>query len=703
MSELLGQLNDVQRQAVTYGDGPMLVLAGAGSGKTRVLTHRIAWLIEQGVEGRSILAVTFTNKAAQEMRDRVAGLLKLSTFNFQLSTPGSAKPSLGTFHATCVRILRHHSHHLGIPNNFSIYDETDANALIKQAMERLSISTKQFNPSALKGAISSAKNEMVDADEYRKYARGYFTETVAKVYPVYQHLLSENQALDFDDLLLNAWRLLDTHDSVLAYYQDKWQYVLVDEYQDTNRVQYLLVKLLTDRSRNINVVGDAAQSIYAFRGADLRNVNQFAVDYPEAAIFNLEQNYRSTQKILTAATKIIEQNRTVHPVLELWTEKGGGEAVVVHEAGSGEGEVEFVVGEISGKWKVENGKLENGDNSETFNSQLSTLNFSDIAILYRTNAQSRAFEEGLIRAGIPYRIVGGVRFYERREIKDLVAYLRLIANPQDTVAHGRIVNVPPRGIGRVTQMQGGPKLDVFERMMGSFRRKVEKGKLKVESEGEGRGGEVESGKLKVENLEIGSGGMNVLELLDHVIETIKYKDYILDGTEEGQMRWENVQELRSVAERFSEGDISPIQSLQSFLESIALLEQTDEINVTKGPALLGGSEKPDTVTLMTLHAAKGLEFPVVFMVGMEEGLFPHSRALDDEFELQEERRLCYVGMTRAMDKLYLTCARDRLYFGRFMNNLPSRFLNDLPEEVVEFERVGDHHRFGEDSDDEVLF
>lgn len=634
MTKLLTGLNEVQQQAVAYGDGPMLILAGAGSGKTRVLTHRIAWLIEQGIDPGAILAITFTNKAAGEMKKRVRSLL---------NTPDDhLLPDMGTFHAMCVRILRRHGKHVGIPNNFTIYDETDSNALIKQAMEKLNIPQKKVNPSAVKSTISSAKNEMVSANEYAQYARGFFQDIVAKVFPIYQNLLLENQALDFDDLLLVTHDLIKSNEDIQNYYHNKWQYVLVDEYQDTNRVQYLLTKLLAGSQGNINAVGDAAQSIYAFRGADLRNVSQFLEDYPTAQVYNLEQNYRSTQKILDVATAMIVPNQKAHPVLKLWTDNPAGDDVTLYEAESGEGEAKYIIQEIS--------KLTTPITKRRSNEKV--RNYADFAILYRTNAQSRIIEEALIHAGIPYQIIGGVRFYDRREVKDMLAYLRLVLNPKDTVSFERIVNTPPRGIGQVTLKQGGPALERFQQMVDDFR------------------------ALAV--------NLNVVELLDAIIEKIGYENYILDGTEEGTARWENIQELRLVASSFS--DLGPGESLMAFIESVSLLEQSDVVkDENEKVVVLGsGDECANKVTLMTLHAAKGLEFPVVFLVGLEEGLLPHSRSLDQKFDLEEERRLAYVGITRAMEKLCITYARSRTVFGSFAANVPSRFLKDLPMEIVDF-------------------
>lgn len=639
MNKPLADLNSIQRKAVSFGQGPMLVLAGAGSGKTRVLTHRVAYLIEQGIDPPRILAVTFTNKAANEMKERIAALLAQK---FKIPNP-IPKPQVGTFHATCAKILRKHIHHLGYPNNFLIYDTTDQRALIKQAMNNLDISIQQWNPSAILAAISSAKNELIDHIRYSSYAQGFFQEQAAKIYPEYQRLLQQNEALDFDDLQNLTIRLFEENPRALKYYQNQFEYVLLDEFQDTNQVQYLLTKFLAAPQNNLCVVGDCAQSIYAFRGANLRNVLQFQKDYPKAKTFNLEQNYRSTQNILDAATALIQSNAQAHPVLRLWTKNKKGTPLVIYEAQNEKDEAEYVVEKIC---------KSGGKGQER-----------SCAVLYRTNAQSRALEEAFIRAGLPYQLVGGVRFYERREIKDVLSYLRLIHNANDTVSFKRIVNIPPRGIG--------PKTLKLED--GSSRRG--RGSWKLE-----KFYEIMEGLRKL------SEQLNVLELVDEVLEKVEYKGYLNDGTEEGMARWENVQELRSVATQFV--DLSPTESLLAFLESVALLEQTDVANQgEKITMLLPSNPNSNTpITLMTLHSAKGLEFDTVFIVGWEEGLLPHSQALWEQFELEEERRLAYVGITRAKENLYLTYARRRLYFGSLNFNQPSRFLQDIPRDVVKLQK-----------------
>lgn len=594
----LSDLNPVQKQAVEATEGPTLILAGAGSGKTKALTHRVAYLIqEKGIPPENILVVTFTNKAAGEMMERILRLLG----------KGSAKPIMGTFHSLCARILRKDGKYIGLPPNFSIYDEHDSLDAVKAAMAALDIAIQKTSPTSVKNTISGAKNEMIPALEYPRVARGYFQEIVAKIYLKYQDILEKNKAVDFDDLLLLTVKLFQNNPDVLARYQLQFRYILIDEYQDTNAVQYLLSKLLSNRYKNICVVGDASQSIYAFRGADYKNIVNFKKDYPNVRVFNLEQNYRSTQTILDAAYAVISKNHS-HPILKLWTENPAGEKIQVVETRSEADEALFIANTIR----------------QTLNSELFTLN--SFAVLYRTNAQSRALEEVLLKAGIPYVLVGGIRFYERKEIKDILAFLKLVANPEDSISKARIEKV-----------------------------------------GKGR-----SAKFFIMLSEIQPNLTNykTLELLDKILEVTDYLNYIDDGTEVGKGRVENVKELRSVAEQFPE--------LVQFLENVTLVES----EYTSDEKLKKKQGHRDAVTLTTLHQAKGLEWPVVFMVGMEEGLFPHSRCLLDPGEMEEERRLCYVGITRAKEQLFLTYARQRLYFGTRSQNLTSRFLMDLPEKII---------------------
>lgn len=599
VNKLLNDLNSDQQKAVKTTNGPVLILAGAGSGKTRVLTYRVAYLIqEKHIPPERVLMLTFTNKAANEMKKRIIKLIPRSL--------GGVAPFAGTFHALCVKILRIDGKHIGLPDDFVIYDEQDQLDAIKNIMKKLDISTKNFNPSAVLHTISEAKNELISAVEYPQYARGYFQETVASVYVEYQKTLAENHALDFDDLLMRAVELFMKHKESLAKYQEKYHYILIDEYQDTNRAQYVLSKLLSARYRNICVVGDASQSIYRWRGADFRNIVNFKNDFPDVVEFHLEQNYRSTQTILDAAYGVISKN-TTHPILKLWTKSVGGEQILLYEARTEHDEASFLVQTIL----------------------QANRPFVDFAVLYRTNAQSRVLEEAFLHAGIPYILVGGTRFYERREIKDVLAYLRLLYNPKDSVSYRRVEKL------------GKGRLDKFLAFNATL---------------------IKDTKLI---------SLTTLELMDQVLSATKYLELFDANVEEEAYRLENIKELRSVATEFPR--------LTEFLETVALVEQEYE------PETLRKREaNRDAVTLMTMHAAKGLEFPIVFMIGMEEGLFPHSRSLMDKDEIEEERRLCYVGITRAKEKLYLTFANRRLYFGNRIQNMISRFIADIPQHILKF-------------------
>ena len=589
MPKLLDDLNPAQQEAVKAIEGPVLILAGAGSGKTRVLTYRVAYLIsEKKIPAENILCLTFTNKAAGEMMDRIRKLLhhEPSTMNHQ--------PTMGTFHSFCAKILRREGRTLGLPPGFAIYDEGDSLDAIKEAMGNLNIPIQKTSPSAVKATISGAKNELISSTEYPQYARGYFQELVAKIYLEYQKILEKNHALDFDDLLLYAIKLFPSEPTILTRYQIQFKFILIDEYQDTNPAQYLISKYLANRHKNICVVGDASQSIYSFRGADFRNIVNFQKDYPAVKIFNLEQNYRSTQNILDAAHAVISKNKS-HPILKLWTDQDGGEKIEIVETRNEVEEALFILS------KLEKDRL------------------TDYAILYRTNAQSRSLEEQFLRAGVPYKLVGGVSFYARKEIKDVLSYLRLLQNPTDSVALKRAEKIGKGRLSKVLEFsfEASSKLDQY----------------------------------------------STLDRLDQILKKTGYLTYLDDGTEEGKGRVENVKELRSVAEQFP--------ALVDFLENVALVENGYDRKAVG-----------DAVTLMTLHSAKGLEFQTVFMIGMEEGLFPHSRALLQISELEEERRLCYVGITRAKDKLFLTYARQRLYLGQRTNNLVSRFLSDIPQNLI---------------------
>jgi DNA helicase-2/ATP-dependent DNA helicase PcrA len=599
------ELNPIQKQAVEATEGPVLILAGAGSGKTRCLTYRIAYLIQKkSVPPENVLAVTFTNKAANEMKERVRKLV------------GSAPPWMGTFHSISSKILRRDGYQIGLDAGFVIYDEADQLALAKDVCEDLNINTKNFNPRTILGVISSAKNELIGPDEYQRLARGMFQETAAAVYAQYQKKLTEHNALDFDDLLMKVVELFEAEPKILDKYQRQFRYILIDEYQDTNRAQYRFAKLLAASHQNICVVGDASQAIYGWRGADFRNIISFERDYPRARVFNLEQNYRSTKNILDTAYAVISKNRT-HPILKLWTEQDAGTNPIVYESRDEVDEAQFLIRMI-----------------EKYLSLWHEL--ADFAVLYRTNAQSRVLEEEFLRSGLSYKLVGGTRFYERKEVKDILAYLRLIANPKDKVSFKRVVNVPPRGIGPAAVKAGGPKVKEFEDLLSELRQKATE--------------------------------LTTLEILDLVNGVVGYLRWLDDGSAEASARVENVKELRSVAAEFPE--------LNNFLENVALVEQE---YLPDHPAK---DERENAVTLMTMHAAKGLEFPIVFLVGLEEGLFPHSRALMDANEMEEERRLAYVGITRAKKQLFLTYARQRLYFGARTAGLISRFIVDIPENLL---------------------
>lgn len=616
----LNNLNSQQLAAVKHYTGPALVVAGPGSGKTRVLTSRVAYLIDsQNVSSADILCVTFTNKAAKEIKTRISNLLG-STNSISWC---------GTFHSTCARILRKDGYHIGISPSYVIYDTDDSVSLIKSIMKDFGIDHKNVKPKAVAGAISSAKSELISASSYEKFAHGYFQKTVSKIYFEYQKRLKENKALDFDDLLFETVNLYRNNPLVLEKYQDIFKFILVDEYQDTNKAQYVFTKLLAEKNLNIFVVGDMSQAIYSFRGADYRNILNFQTDYPEAVIYNLEKNYRSTQNILDAAKNIIRNNSS-HIPLDLHTDNGHGEKIISYTGFSEYEEADYVIGQIAELLKE-------------------GYSFKDFAVLYRTNAQSRNLEEHLIKNNIPYKIVGGLRFYSRKEIKDVIAFLRVIHNPSDTVSWERIINVPPRGIGQKTMEKIQSKnwdLDYVESKSGL---------------------PVKSWINKKESL-------STLELMDTILEDTKYISWLDDKSEEGLARIENIKELRSVAAEFID--------LEAFLENVALIESSNMAN----------PDQFEAVTLMTVHAAKGLEFPVVFVVGMEEGLFPHSQSLFSKDELEEERRLCYVAITRAMEKVYVTKANNRMYFGNRSSNLPSRFISEIPEELIVIEGYTSQNR-----------
>jgi DNA helicase-2/ATP-dependent DNA helicase PcrA len=634
--DILTGLNDAQKQAVVATTGPVLILAGAGSGKTKTLTHRIAYLMtHEQVWPTQILAVTFTNKAAREMRERLAALTGQENTRYFM-------PWMGTFHGICVRILRQDGNAIGVAQNFVIYDEDDRQGLIKQAMKQLSISTDQLKPRSVSAAISNAKNELIDPDEYASTATYPMQQSIARVYALYESLRKAAQALDFDDLLTETVRLLRNADLVRARYQEQFRHILIDEYQDTNAAQYAIVKMLVNEHRNICVVGDDWQSIYSWRGADFKNILGFERDFPGALVVKLEQNYRSTGAILEAAQNVITKN-VERTDKALWTEAGAGAPVQVQATYDEAEEAYAVVSRISAQVAI------------------GAREYSDFAVLYRMNAQSYALERACLQHRVPYQLVGAVRFYDRKEIKDIVSYLRLIYQPQDRMSFSRIVNVPARGIGAVSLekflvWQGNSGFDIIGALVNADQSSslTPRARQALTRLGE------TLGRLQA----MVQADANPSEIVDQLMRSTGYRDYILDGTPQAEDRDANIGVLISDAKTFA--------SLPDFLEEVALMSSADI------------DHKEKSVTLMTLHAAKGLEFPVVFMVGLEEGLLPSVRALEEgPRQLEEERRLCYVGMTRAREELHLMYAMSRQQYGVRDYALPSRFLQDMGHVIVE--------------------
>jgi DNA helicase-2/ATP-dependent DNA helicase PcrA len=633
---LLQELNEQQRVAAETIDGPVLILAGAGSGKTKALTHRVAYLVaEKQVDPTNILAVTFTNKAAGEMRGRVLQLLGRN--------PQSRGylPFVGTFHSICMRLLRREATEIGLAANFLIFDSGDSQSAIKRAMRNLGIDDKQLTPNLIHGLISSAKNELISPEAYARLAQGKAQAAAAKVYPAYQKILKDAGALDFDDLIYNTVEMFRTNPALLKKYQDLFQYIMVDEYQDTNHAQYQITKLLAAGHHNIAVVGDDWQSIYSWRGANFQNILDFEKDYPDATVIKLEQNYRSTKRILDAAHAVIAKNK-VRSDKKLWTEAGDGPGIGIINVYNEIQEAETIISRIQA--------LRAEDKRE----------LHDFAVLYRTNAQSRSLEEGFLRAGMPYKIVGGTRFYERKEIKDALAYLRFIYQPDDPVSFGRIINLPARGLGETTLS----RLETWRIQNGRSLMEACRGADQIPGLQTRAVNSLQAFALLIDGLRAEIPKLAVGPLLDKVIKKSGYLTFLDDGSIQAADRIENVKELLSVAETYNE------LSLEAFLEEIALIADIDNY-----------SQETNAVTLMTLHAAKGLEFPVVFMPGAEEGIFPHSRALFDQDQMEEERRLCYVGMTRARERLILLYANSRLLYGATNHNAPSRFLLEIPAEL----------------------
>ena len=635
---ILDVLNPEQRAAVTHPGGPLLILAGAGSGKTRVLTHRIAYLVRDlDVPPKKILAVTFTNKAAKEMRGRLQKLVGEAAL---------ADLTAGTFHAFCARLLRRDGPEVGLDRGFAIYDQADQRALLRQAMADTGVSERLFSPGAIGSVISGAKNELRGPADLANEARGQLERLAATVWRRYEALLKENNAVDFDDLLVLPCRLFETSDRALEKWQDRYDHILVDEYQDTNRAQYVLLRYLAAAKQNLCVVGDDDQSVFSWRGADVRNILDFERDYPNATVVKLEQNYRSTQRILDAAHSVVRHN-TARKEKRLWTDRKGGEPVVVVQAHDEHHEAQTIAREI-----------------ERLRREGIVTSARDVAVLYRTNAQSRAIEDVFRGFGLAYQVVGGVSFYARREVKDVLAYLRLLRNPVDSVAIGRVLNTPPRGIG--AKSQAGLIAFARERQIP-----VAEALLDAEQSPEipkrQAAAMVAFGRLLArirEELVV----KDLPEVVDEVVRATGYGAYLQDGTEDGEERYANVLELRTIAEDYV--NLPRDEQLPSFMEEVALVSDVDEF-----------AEAKPAATLITMHAVKGLEFPIVFVTGMEEGVFPHSRSLEDERQLEEERRLCYVAITRSMHRCYLTFARRRQLFGRTNENPPSRFLRELPDDI----------------------
>ena len=645
MNPLLNGMNDRQAEAVQTTEGPLLIMAGAGSGKTRVLTHRIAYLIdEKMVNPWNILAITFTNKAAREMKERAAAL-----------NPATQDCLIATFHSMCVRILRREADHIGYNRNFTIVDPGEQRTLMKRILKNLNLDPKKWNERAILGTISNAKNDLIDEVAYANLAGDIYTEIVAKCYTAYQKELRQSEAMDFDDLIMLTLRLFDQNPDVLTYYQQRYQYIHVDEYQDTNHAQYQLVKLLASRFKNICVVGDADQSIYGWRGADMQNILDFEKDYPEAKVVLLEENYRSTKTILQAANEVIRNNRNRRPK-NLWTQNEDGEEIVYYRANDEQDEALFVARTID---------------------QLSREGYShkDFAVLYRTNAQSRTVEEALLKANIPYTMVGGTKFYSRKEIRDVISYLNLITNPSDNISYERVVNEPKRGVGpgtvdKIRNFAASQEISLLDASANIMLSPVK--------------GKVAQAVYEFANLILDLrdrlDDYSVTELVELVLKKTGYSAALAaQATLESQARIENIEEFLSVTKNFDENPDNPadetgLDKLSRFLNDLALIADTDD-----------GDQESSEVTLMTLHAAKGLEFPVVFLVGMEENVFPLSRASEDEDELEEERRLAYVGITRAEKMLYLTNANSRMLYGKTNYNQPTRFLREISSDLLDYQ------------------
>ncbi|HEO8721845.1 TPA: DNA helicase PcrA [Streptococcus agalactiae] len=647
MNPLIIGMNDKQAEAVQTTDGPLLIMAGAGSGKTRVLTHRIAYLIdEKYVNPWNILAITFTNKAAREMRERAIAL-----------NPATQDTLIATFHSMCVRILRREADYIGYNRNFTIVDPGEQRTLMKRIIKQLNLDTKKWNERSILGTISNAKNDLLDEIAYEKQAGDMYTQVIAKCYKAYQEELRRSEAMDFDDLIMMTLRLFDQNKDVLAYYQQRYQYIHVDEYQDTNHAQYQLVKLLASRFKNICVVGDADQSIYGWRGADMQNILDFEKDYPQAKVVLLEENYRSTKKILQAANNVINHNKNRRPK-KLWTQNDEGEQIVYHRANNEQEEAVFVASTIDNIVR-EQGK-----------------NFKDFAVLYRTNAQSRTIEEALLKSNIPYTMVGGTKFYSRKEIRDVIAYLNILANTSDNISFERIVNEPKRGVGPGTL----EKIRSFAYEQNMSLLDASSNVMMSPLKGKAAQAVWDLANL-ILTLRSKLDSLTVTEITENLLDKTGYLEALqVQKTLESQARIENIEEFLSVTKNFDDNPEITVEGetgldrLSRFLNDLALIADTDD-----------SATETAEVTLMTLHAAKGLEFPVVFLIGMEEGVFPLSRAIEDADELEEERRLAYVGITRAEQILFLTNANTRTLFGKTSYNRPTRFIREIDDELIQYQ------------------
>ena len=642
---ILNSLNDKQKEAVITTEGPVLVVAGAGSGKTKALTHRIAYLIEEKkIAPWNILAVTFTNKAATEMKERVLKLLNKDKNDKNI-------PTIGTFHSICVKILRKHIHLLSYDSTFNIYDTTDQEILIKHVMKDLYIDTEDIKPRALMTYISTAKNDLLTPEKYSNMVHNYFTEQVAKVYKEYQKRLKQNNAVDFDDIIMLTVKLFVDYPEILNQYQEKFRYIMVDEYQDTNMAQYKLISLLALKYKNLCVIGDSDQSIYSFRGADISNILNFEKDYKNAKVIMLEQNYRSTKPILDAAHFVISKNKQ-RKDKRLWTEKEEGELISFRELNDEREEAIFVINQIKARLE-----------------QYEYPKYNDFVVLYRTNAQSRVLEEAFLRHGIPYKIIGGIKFYSRKEIKDIIAYLKLIQNPSDSVSLFRIINTPARKIGtktleEVQKYASINNITIFTALEESNKiEQIPKSKQEM----------LQNFAKMIREFQSINHKHTASSVIKYVIDKSGYKTFINDGTKEGESRLENIYELISVANKYSE--LEPGISLKIFLEEISLISDVDTLD-----------DEDNAVTLMTIHSAKGLEFDTVFLVGLEEGVLPHSRSLLEPQELEEERRLMYVAITRAKNKLYLLRAKNRTLYGQSKSNAISQFIKDIDDSLFDIPR-----------------